>query len=424
MLQIERGRSKNGFVKTSLFEKESKPLVNKLPLTNCEICVIIPVRDEGENIEATLTALAQQKDFEGKQIERSRYEILILANNCTDNSAAIARRFANLTPGLVLHVVERTLPPFQAYVGKARQLLMDEAYRRLQLLGKPRGIIASTDGDTKVTQTWLAAILQEINRGVDAVGGRIIAENCHEFDLTTKAYYLRYSAYQYLIAELEGYLNPQPDDPLPRHNQFCGASLAVTAEMYARVGGLPAVRTPEDVALGKSLRRFDAKIRYSPKVKVFTSARQIGRANVGMANRLSQLAAMGRDRQKIFVESPVIVETRFLLHRLLRQLWGKQPDNSLFFGENLSLAAQYLAVKKDWLAEAILFSPTYGILLEKIAQEQQEITAISTNCLALIEIESAISKLRSRLAQLRIHPTTSLNSLEQIQSVFILPPSF
>lgn len=39
-----------------------KPLVHRPPLISCEICVIVPVRDEAENIEATLLALTNQCD--------------------------------------------------------------------------------------------------------------------------------------------------------------------------------------------------------------------------------------------------------------------------------------------------------------------------------------------------------------------------
>jgi hypothetical protein len=70
----------------------------------------------------------------------------------------------------VLDVAELHLPRY------VRKLLMDEAYRRLMSVGRRRGIIASTDGDTKVANTWVAATIHEIDSGVDAVGGRILTD--------------------------------------------------------------------------------------------------------------------------------------------------------------------------------------------------------------------------------------------------------
>lgn len=272
----------------------SKPLVQTPASPHCEICVIVPVRNEAEILETTLTALAYQTDLEGRLFDPRRYEIILLANNCSDDSAAIARRFASRHPNLVLHVVEITLPASKAYIGQVRRILMDEACRRLMTLGRRRGVIASTDGDTQVAPTWIAANLYEIACGADAVGGRILTERAGRLalDPNTRAYFLREVGYRYLVAELETYLDADPYDGWPRHYQHFGASLAVTAEMYEQVGGLPPVRTPEDVAFYRALVRVNARFRHSPIVKAVTSARQTGRTNMGLANQLSDWAVM------------------------------------------------------------------------------------------------------------------------------------
>ena len=109
----------------------------------------------------------------GRPLDRCRFEVIVLANNCVDDTAAVARAAAARYPGLALHVVDLALPEPHAHVGAARRLLMDEAARRL--LQTPRGacgVIASTDADTRVAPDWLAATLAEVERGADAVGGR------------------------------------------------------------------------------------------------------------------------------------------------------------------------------------------------------------------------------------------------------------
>ncbi len=228
-----------------LYQQSSQTLVATPPLPECEVCVIVPVRNEAKILEATLSALTYQVDLEGQRLNLQRYEVILLANNCSDTSAEVARDFARLHPELVLHVVEITLPVAEAYIGRVRQILMDEAYRRLIYLGRKQGVIASTDGDSQVAPTWIAANLAEIAAGADAVGGRIYTTKSDRATLNpyTKACYLREVGYRSLIAELEAYIDPDPYDHFPRHYQHYGASLAVTAQMYKQAGGLPATNT-------------------------------------------------------------------------------------------------------------------------------------------------------------------------------------
>ncbi len=82
----------------------SQPLVLTPALPQCEVCVIVPVRNEAQTLESTLKALAYQTHLEGKPFDPKRYEIILLANNCSDNSAMIAHWFAKSYPNLVLAV--------------------------------------------------------------------------------------------------------------------------------------------------------------------------------------------------------------------------------------------------------------------------------------------------------------------------------
>ncbi len=401
--------------------QEFKLLVNKLPLLSCEICVIVPVRNEEKNIVATLKALRDQVDLDGKPFNKNRYEIIILANNCTDQSAAIARNFARANPELNLHIVEKTLSCDRAYIGWVRKLLMDEAYRRLSLLGREDGVIASTDGDTRVANTWLAAILNEIQDGADAVGGRIITDfqERSALDQVTRLYFLRYVVYRYLVAQLEALIDPDAINVFPRHHQNFGANLAVTAQMYAKVGGLPAVRTPEDVAFYQALVRADAHFRHSTRVRVYTSARMLGRAPAGLAKRLKELNDMGHKHQSLLVESASVVENRFRLRRQLRCLWQRQQNGENLSIELLAIFADKLATDSELLLDTILLSPTFGLLVEKIGQYQQEHLRIFPDNSQFVKIEQAIADLRKRVNNFQ-----PLNSFQQIEPIFLFPQSF
>ena len=396
----------------------SQPLVDRLPLKNCEVCVIVPVRNEAIALKNTLLALTNQVDLTGRLLNKSRYEIIVLANNCTDNSAEISRRFARSRPNLMLHTVEMEIKGDRAHVGWVRKLLMDEAYRRFNLIGR-NGVIASTDGDTRVSDTWIAATLAEIERGADAVGGRIITDSRERSKLerATRLYYLRHLRYGYLSAQLESYIDPYFES-LPRHHHHYGASLAVTAQMYGKVGGLPPLRSSEDVALYEALKRVDARFRHSLQVKVVTSARSMGRAEAGLSARLSQLGVMAQNNESVLVEPAELIQTRYYLRRWLRYLWQRSYNN---FRDEFATIAQKLDLNRDLLEETVLRSPTYGLLLEKIKQYQQgnqrldRVYPLVTIQKANADLEIAIDNIRDRRSN------TTLDALEQIEPISLFP---
>lgn len=387
---------------SNVSQKTPQPLVSIPPLPQCEVCIIVPVRNEAQTLEATLSALNYQIDLEGNKLDWRRYEVILLANNCSDNSAEIARNFARSHPELVLHVAEVTLSSAEAYIGRVRQILMDEAYHRLVYIGRNQGIIASTDGDSQVTPTWIAANLAEIAAGADAVGGRIYTTKTSRATLNpyAKACYLREVGYRSLIAQLEDYIDPDPYDRFPRHYQHYGASLAVTAQMYKQAGGLPAVRTPEDVAFYQALLRVNARFRHSPLVKVVTSARQTGRAALGLANQLQQWTLMEVDKQPFLVESVNAIALRLQVRYQLRLLWsgildGYQPDVTY-----IAQIADDLGVTAQWLAKELTQLCTFGLLFERIEQRQEQ-EGIWAQRWQKVEISQAIAELRLYLDKLR-----------------------
>lgn len=392
------------------------------PLPQCRVCVIVPVRNEAEVLEASLVALAHQLDLKGCPLDPTQYEIILFANNCTDDSAVIARRFAQRHPALMLHVVEQTLPAVEAYIGRVRQLLMDTAYTRLMAIGHPRGVIASTDADTRVAPTWIAATLQEIAQGADAVGGRIMTDGPGRaaLDAHARAYFLRCVGYHFLLAELEAFLDPDPFDRYPRHHQHFGASLAVTAEMYARAGRMPAVRTPEDVAFYRALLRTGARFRHSPLVRVTTSARSVGRTDIGLANQLNQWATMGQRQQPFLVEPVAAVETRLHARRQLRNLWRRRLEG-YGISEAIVPLAKQLQISPDWLWTELAQAVTVGALWEQIEQRQHQ-EGLWQQHWGLERIEQAIADLRLRLYKLR-HTAVVYAAPERFRSLMSSKPA-
>jgi hypothetical protein len=396
-----------------------QPLVPTPPSPQCEVCVIVPVKNEAELIASCLNALANQVDLQGRELDCKRYEVILLANNCTDNSVAIARKFATEHPDFQLHIIDRVLPPSQAYIGRVRQMLMDEAYHRLAGLGlagqgKQPGVIASTDGDTQVATDWIAATLLEISRGADAVGGRIVADptSCKALDPQVKMRYLRGDRYHQLIVELESYIDGNPDDLWPRHAQHYGASLAVTAQMYRQAGGVPAVRTPEDVAFYRALLRVGARFRHSPLVQVTTSARQTVRTEGGFAAQLNEWAAMGQQHLPFVVESVGALEAKFYARRQLRDLWHRTSAGYRHTVMDVNLYANTLGVSAHWLSAEFKQPQPFDLLWDRIeARQQQE--GIWQQRWPLVKLERAIADLTLRLKDLRPqqYPTVELPPL-------------
>ncbi|NJL45382.1 MAG: glycosyltransferase [Leptolyngbyaceae cyanobacterium SM2_3_12] len=354
------------------------------PCQACRVCVVVPVRNEAEHLPAMLKALTQQVDTQGHPLDPDSYEVLLLANNCTDGSADLARAWGLTHPQFNFHVLDVNLPQSQACVGYARQLVMNEAYQRLMTVGLNRRIIASTDGDTEVSPTWLATMVNEFDQGlehgVEAVFGRILTRRTTALGIQAKTslYFLRYMAHRYLTAQLEACLDPLPHDGWPRHYQHFGANLAILAETYGRIGGMPSVVNQEDVALYRRLQQVDAKIRHSPQVKVVTSARCWGRTEGGLAERMGQLAQASCQRQTVWVESPWLTEARILVRRQLPPDLGgskrsrPRPKRTFWRSTRLLLLAQWLGLTKTQLGQAIEAAPTFGLLLEALENEQKQ----------------------------------------------------
>ena len=282
---------------------------------------------------------------------------------------------------------------------------MDEACARLLAHGHRRGAIASTDADTVVTPTWLAAIEMELARGADAVGGRIIARGDDKPDATfaaaTRRYHLRDVAYGHLIAELESLLDPDSADPWPRHHQHFGASLAVTAETYHRAGGLPPVPALEDMAFHDSLRRIDARIRHSSAVRVVTSARRSGRVAIGLSTQLGEWEALARAGRLPLVESPAAAEQRVRARRALRELWHGARFAGVLDPDALQAVAMRLHLERRWLALAVLRPQPFGMFYESVLARAGGEAVTVQGAEPDVEITTALPRLRERLAELR-----------------------
>ena len=379
---------------------------------NCRLIVTIPAKDEADFIEHTLTAVTNQTTPAGIPIDPTSYEVIILANNCSDNTAGVVRSFAcqptlhqrqqrtppalSREPRPTIHVAERTLPPPIACVGTARRLMMDTALDRFIEAGNPHGMICTTDADTLVHREWVYWTLQSAAEGARAVGGRILVPDAdrsaagpyrkdHLLDVT-------YRSLQYC---LESMMDPDPADPWPRHFQHFGPSTAVRVDAYLACGGIPPLKCLEDVGLVNALERVDIPVTHNRNVKVYTSSRISHRVDGrGFSEQLNEWADLRQGGGTQFV--PGLENCRWLfkfkvaLRRAFHRGTPAKGDWTL-----LRLAAE-LRISYAELREFIDKASSFGSLYQDVRERLLASASFSDE-----PIELAVQQLRRFTASLR-----------------------
>ncbi|QRR01462.1 glycosyltransferase [Dyadobacter sandarakinus] len=353
-----------------------------------KVCVIVPVRNEADHLHQTLEALRIQLGADQIPLPQDSYEVLVLVNNSSDESLAIARRYADTFPDFAMSVANIDLTDADAHIGTVRRLLMDEAYTRLTKSCRKGGIIASTDGDTMVDKHWITRITAEIDRGNDAVGGRILTRPERG---DGRAYHLRDVTYRCLLAQAECMIDPLAHNPYPCHHQYFGANFAVTAKMYAQAGRLPIVPFLEDVAFHKALISHDARIRNSFDVKVYTSSRRDGRVHIGFSEQLRRWQHDEKLYQMQMVEDVQVLLHMYQTRSILRKMWSSYQQTRIVHPHDVRQAASMLEMDLTKLENLMVESAYFGQFWHTLLQ----VTAHSQNRTVTFQpIKQAIMQLR------------------------------
>lgn len=284
--------------------------------------VAVPACNEEKRLPRLLSALNNQTLAPG----RNALDVVIVLNNTQDGSIRVLRDAARRCSRLRLHIVEIVFSPDLAHVGSARRLAMDLA---LKLIG-PRqdGVVLTTDADATPAPDWIEGNLAAIARGAALVGGHIIGDEEEEAALgagfVTRA--RLYDAYYTLCDRLAAAIDPLPHDPWPRHHDHTGASLAIRADTYRAVGGLPVLPFREDLGLVARVRAAGHRLVHPLGVKVTVSARLRGRARGGMADCIAGWMEDEVSGAPILVEDPDALEARLVRRRSIRDLAGLPPQ--------------------------------------------------------------------------------------------------
>lgn len=218
------------------------------------IGVVIPAHNECERIGAALAAVqlaAAHPALAGEAVE-----VVVVLDSCSDATEDV----------VLAHGVARlALAARNVGIARARgaELCIDAGARWL----------AFTDADTVVSPDWLVMQLAE---QADAVCGCVDVEGWHAHGDQGE---LVHSHFDSRYTHADG------------HRHVHGANLGVAAEAYRRAGGFAPLACSEDVALVESLSAIGARIAWSARPRVTTSARTDARARGGFGDTLLAMVA-------------------------------------------------------------------------------------------------------------------------------------
>ncbi len=243
--------------------------------------VAIPCRNEARRLPVALAALAR---------DGVARDVIVIANGCTDATAAVARDFAGLSVAVL------DTGSLAGGVGEARRLGFQAALN----VAPTATILSTTDADCVVMPGWGRTVAQSLDRA-EVVCGRIVPDP-EEFarlpDIVRRHGTLE-DEVAALTAELDGLRAPAPHDPLPRHNQTPGACLAFRTEAYVRAGGFEAIPCHEDRRIVARIEAAGGRVTRPWTLTVTASCRLNGRAPGGMADTI---AARASDLVKLRIE--------------------------------------------------------------------------------------------------------------------------
>ena len=220
-----------------------------------EVTVVVPARDEQDEIGGCLATLAVARaELHRRTGIRSR--VVVVLDDCRDATAEVAATHAD--------VELRTTS--EGAVGAARRV------GALDVPDSPQHWLASTDADCRVPADWLVLMLAHADAGADLVLGTVRPSPVGLSEAVHRAWFDAHDL---------------GDD----HTHVHGANLGIRGSSYAAVGGWARLASHEDVDLADRAARVpDLRVRRCGDVVVETSSRTRGRAPDGFADYLVALA--------------------------------------------------------------------------------------------------------------------------------------
>ena len=217
------------------------------------VSVVIAARNEAGYIGDCLEGLA------GQSYPADRYEVLVVDDGSTDETAQIVARYAVEYP----HIRSiQVTDAFQHMAAKKRPL--SEGIRAA------RGpIILTTDADCSVPATWVSGMVSQLEAGADVVIGFSQVKTAG--DRLTPAERIQAFDFLALMCASAGAAN------LGIPLAASGQNLAYRKALFERVGGFERIAhcpSGDDVLLLQLFRRAGAKIAFADHPRTYVSTRR------------------------------------------------------------------------------------------------------------------------------------------------------
>jgi hypothetical protein len=225
------------------------------------VAVIVPARNEENAIVACLDSIAVARQHLAAVSPRPiSVSVAVVLDRCTDRTADRVASFGGV----------------QALITDLGQVGAARAHGSAELLSRSstplaRLWLANTDADSTVPPHWLSAMVAEADRGADVVLGTVTPD---QFISTALAH-----AWRSHHIRRDG------------HPHVHGANFGIRASSYLDLGGWSSLATGEDVLMAtRATAAGHLQIVRSAGIEVTTSSRLAGRAPLGFANYLRELA--------------------------------------------------------------------------------------------------------------------------------------
>ncbi|MFD3544868.1 glycosyltransferase [Streptomyces sp. NPDC058655] len=216
--------------------------------------VVVPAHEEEARLAQTLDALAAQHDRD--------FTLLVVDNASTDRTGAVAREFATRAP-FAVEVIEEP----EKGVGSA----VDTGFR--YAIGRGAALLARTDADCLPRPGWTGAARAALTDRPGLVCGRITARRDEHGPLGRAGF-----AALVRLAALFGRLRPEHARRRgyrAPYRMHAGNNMAVTAELYLAVGGMPRRPSPTDRLFLNAVRRHTDRITHCRSMVVENSTRRL-----------------------------------------------------------------------------------------------------------------------------------------------------
>jgi glycosyltransferase involved in cell wall biosynthesis len=223
--------------------------------------IVLPVHNEELLLPRALDALGRATSNLPVGLE---CRTAVVLDDCTDDSAVIARQWAKDGWTGLVQCHERN-------VGLARRVGCDALLHSWTHLDPGSIWLASTDSDSQVPPHWLTAQLAAHSAGADLWAGRVAVADWSSHRASTAGRWT--TDYEQEVAPIHG------------------ANMGLTGSAYLEAGGFRAFVSGEDRELHLDVLATGARAHYDSEVKVVTSARRKARAPLGFAHALNAVEA-------------------------------------------------------------------------------------------------------------------------------------